>query len=499
MNNRTNFDSTEQMKNSARGAKVAVQAAKRYAAQDYVGGTILAIANMKYIIAAIVTFILLPLLLIIMLPAALLTSDNAVVDRDSMFTVYEEIHCKVNGYFEEAFIEAYAFAYEKAINKAEDYDDIYEVTIDILSSYTNNDFIEISNSETNEIMAIHGIVSQYDETSEYNDITVTLRSFFDLDSSDDVYDKKFLKTVRKYCKNLYKVSDAVFTDTGIRKEIITLKDSEGNIITDSETGEPKTLELEIKTGKVSVLIERETERYFENEISQTKQYVWDAYLENVASGMALIKNKTRSQTDSEIETQIRDMESYLQLMFAENSEHEDVNVIASRRDDIIRAFLGTDKYIQWQNNEVSSFARLPYANNVISSGYGWRMLYGESNFHNAIDFSWAGCRLADIQTIADGVVVYAFGSCTVDEEPSLGYGNLVIIYHGKKNGYDFFTLYGHCEQVYVVTGQTVSAGQTIAGIGKRGNSTGYHLHFETIIPMGNQIRAVNPAEWLLEK
>jgi murein DD-endopeptidase MepM/ murein hydrolase activator NlpD len=45
----------------------------------------------------------------------------------------------------------------------------------------------------------------------------------------------------------------------------------------------------------------------------------------------------------------------------------------------------------------------------------------------------------------------------------------------------------------------VRAGQTIAGIGKRGNSTGYHLHFEVNVPTEGEIRALNPAEWLQSK
>ena len=499
MNNKTNNDSTEHIKDAARGAQVAVQAAKRYASQDYIGGTLLTVGNLKYIIAAIVTFIILPLLLIIMLPAVLLTSNNAVIDKDSMFSVYEEIHNKVNEYFEESFLEAYREAYERATEKAEGYRDEYEITIEIESPYENNDFIEISNIETNEIMAIHGIVSQYDKSSEYNDITVTLRNFFDLDSSDDIYDQKFLKTVRKYSQNLYVVGNPSFIDTGMRTELREVKDSEGNTVIDEETGTPKMVEVEIKTGKVKNNIIKGPYRYYENEIEKIKGIAWNSYTDNVSAGVALVKDKTRNQTDLEIENQISDMARYLQLMFAPNSESEDVNVVASRRDDIIKAFIGSDQYLEWTDKEVTSLARLPYRSNVISSGYGWRLLYGESNFHNALDFSWSGCKLADIPSVADGIVVYAFGNCLVDEDPSLGYGNLVIIYHGKKNGYDFFTLYGHCEKVYVSTGQFVSEGQTIAGIGKRGNSTGYHLHFETVIPMGSNIKAVNPAEWLLEK
>lgn len=55
-----------------------------------------------------------------------------------------------------------------------------------------------------------------------------------------------------------------------------------------------------------------------------------------------------------------------------------------------------------------------------------------------------------------------------------GFGKCIIIDHG--NG--LRTLYGHCDELYVKVGQTVSRGQTIAAVGKTGSATGYHLHFE---------------------
>ena len=54
-----------------------------------------------------------------------------------------------------------------------------------------------------------------------------------------------------------------------------------------------------------------------------------------------------------------------------------------------------------------------------------------------------------------------------------GYGNCVIISHGKGNS----TLYGHLSSYNVKVGDSVSQGQVVAYSGSTGNSTGPHLHF----------------------
>ena len=54
-----------------------------------------------------------------------------------------------------------------------------------------------------------------------------------------------------------------------------------------------------------------------------------------------------------------------------------------------------------------------------------------------------------------------------------GYGNCVIVSHGRGNS----TLYGHLSSYNVKVGDMVSQGQVIAYSGNTGNSTGPHLHF----------------------
>lgn len=108
----------------------------------------------------------------------------------------------------------------------------------------------------------------------------------------------------------------------------------------------------------------------------------------------------------------------------------------------------------------------------ISSGYGYRTLWGRKEFHYGIDIP-APSGTA-IVAANDGVVVLATYSS--------GYGNYVVVDHG--GGY--MTLYAHASSLGVSAGQTVKRGQYIAGVGTTGPSTGNHLHFEVRVEGAKQ-------------
>ena len=72
----------------------------------------------------------------------------------------------------------------------------------------------------------------------------------------------------------------------------------------------------------------------------------------------------------------------------------------------------------------------------------------------------------DIYAAMDGVVTYA--------GKARGYGNLITVDHG--NGIS--TVYGHESVTLVHEGDIVKRGQKIAEVGRAGNATGPHLHFE---------------------
>jgi len=58
------------------------------------------------------------------------------------------------------------------------------------------------------------------------------------------------------------------------------------------------------------------------------------------------------------------------------------------------------------------------------------------------------------------------------------------------------TVYGHVNRYFVNAGERVRAGEQIAEVGNRGQSTGPHLHFE-VHPSGAMYGgAVNPGPWM---
>ena len=121
----------------------------------------------------------------------------------------------------------------------------------------------------------------------------------------------------------------------------------------------------------------------------------------------------------------------------------------------------------------------------ISSEYGWRKnpVSGVNKLHAGIDFAAAGGT--PIYAAASGYVQVAGWSTG-------GYGNYVIIYHGKmSDGNAYSTLYAHMRSVATSAGKYVKQGELIGYVGTTGNSTGNHLHLE-VWKGGSKANAVNP-------
>ncbi len=109
-------------------------------------------------------------------------------------------------------------------------------------------------------------------------------------------------------------------------------------------------------------------------------------------------------------------------------------------------------------------------------GYRWGVLHGGIDIANSIG--------TPIVAAADGVVI--------DAGPTAGYGAWVKLRHADGT----VTLYGHVNTWTVDIGERVWAGDQIATIGNRGNSTGPHLHFEVL---QNGTDRVDPVGWLSKR
>lgn len=135
-----------------------------------------------------------------------------------------------------------------------------------------------------------------------------------------------------------------------------------------------------------------------------------------------------------------------------------------------------------QRIEVDLAARTPQvvkpAEGAFTSGYGprWGTIHAGIDIANAVG--------TPILSVMPGTVI--------DSGPASGYGNWIRVQHEDGS----VAVYGHMETLAVSVGDTVAAGQNIAGMGNRGFSTGSHLHFE-IHPTGTG--AVDPVPWFAER
>jgi hypothetical protein len=109
-------------------------------------------------------------------------------------------------------------------------------------------------------------------------------------------------------------------------------------------------------------------------------------------------------------------------------------------------------------------------------GYRWGVLHAGIDIANSIG--------TPIVAAADGVVI--------DAGPTAGYGAWVKLRHADGT----VTLYGHVNTWLVSKGERVMAGDQIATIGNRGNSTGPHLHFSVLL---NGTDFIDPVPWLAQR
>ncbi|MEV5649234.1 M23 family metallopeptidase [Nocardia sp. NPDC052254] len=115
---------------------------------------------------------------------------------------------------------------------------------------------------------------------------------------------------------------------------------------------------------------------------------------------------------------------------------------------------------------------------VVSSGFGSRW----GAMHNGIDF--ADALGTPIHSVASGTVI--------DAGPASGFGLWVRV----KQDDGTTAVYGHVNDILTHVGQRVNAGDVIATVGNRGNSTGPHLHLEIWDP--NDVK-IDPTPYMASR
>jgi murein DD-endopeptidase MepM/ murein hydrolase activator NlpD len=130
-----------------------------------------------------------------------------------------------------------------------------------------------------------------------------------------------------------------------------------------------------------------------------------------------------------------------------------------------------DYYDETGKSAKKFLVRKPVNEAIMTSPFGYRHhpIFGETKLHTGVD--WAAPYGTPIFAAGNGVVEKA------DQES--GYGKHVVLKHN--NGYE--TAYGHMSAFAkgLKPGQQVRQGQVIGFIGRTGNTTGAHVHYEILV------------------
>ncbi|MFK7803128.1 MAG: peptidoglycan DD-metalloendopeptidase family protein [Anaerolineae bacterium] len=97
--------------------------------------------------------------------------------------------------------------------------------------------------------------------------------------------------------------------------------------------------------------------------------------------------------------------------------------------------------------------------------WSYTVSQGYKKDHAGVDFVLE--EGVPIRAVADGYVTYAGWD-------DIGYGNMVMVFHGD----NFYTLYAHLSEIKVKRGQKVDRENILGLSGDTGNSSNPHLHFE---------------------
>ena len=256
----------------------------------------------------------------------------------------------------------------------------------------------------------------------------------------------------------------------ILKEEIT--ESSDKTIEDISLNKEPEYELKL-VSRTENTEEKEVAQELKEETTVTYKYYEIAVQENVVEKVNTseeaeeLVNEIKEENDSE-EIDLSIVEKYTQ-----NEEEVDTSDLEVAKANVQETIQTAIEEIAQQKEEEERWNALPSINGIklavtpiegtITSRYGVSSRLRKST-HTGLDIS--AVTGTDIKVVADGTVISAGYSGS--------YGYLVKVDHG--NGVE--TWYAHTSKMYVKKGDTVKAGDVIAGVGSTGNSTGPHLHLE---------------------
>jgi len=148
-----------------------------------------------------------------------------------------------------------------------------------------------------------------------------------------------------------------------------------------------------------------------------------------------------------------------------------------------RAMAGTDAAVATMSGSDAGALDWPVEGEVIYR-------FGRERRPNGTVLRWNGIGIrtrigTPVKAVRTGTVVLA--------GPFEGYGPTVVLSHGD----GFYTLYLYLEDVGVVEGRVVEAGQVVGTVGGRDTPEGAHLEFQIRAPVnGGAPQARDPLQWL---
>ncbi|MFC4003733.1 M23 family metallopeptidase [Prauserella oleivorans] len=206
-------------------------------------------------------------------------------------------------------------------------------------------------------------------------------------------------------------------------------------------------------------------------VLQRMRTALDAKTDAERSAQAALQQASRNErTAAEAKTAAE--RAYATAQREQESAQDDIDRLLARKQALQAGASGSTSAPQ-MNASGSGGAVLP-AHGTLTSTYGARW----GTVHYGIDI--ANSIGTPIYSTLPGEVI--------SSGPASGFGMWVRVQHDG----GLITVYGHINESLVSVGQRVGAGQQIATIGNRGQSTGPHLHFE-VHEGGHKI---DPLVWL---